>query len=58
VRVWRESGANSEWRSQIQYVSTGEVVAFQGIPALFEYIEKRLDQYENPSDRNPKSGLR
>lgn len=56
LRIWRDSGPNSQWRCQLQRVSDGEVLAFETVGAAFDYVEEKLAALEPHSNTRP--GLR
>lgn len=56
LRIWRDSGKDSPWRCQLQRVSNGEVLAFEGVNAAFTYIQDQLAEFEIQIETRP--GLR
>jgi hypothetical protein len=60
LRLWRETPGNQNWRGQLQHVRTGEVIAFQDVEELFDYIRQKIELPASTERNSPEleGGLR
>ena len=60
LRLWRETPGSDNWRGQLQHVRTGDVLSFQDVEELFDYIRLKIDLSSSAEPGSPEleGGLR